>query len=495
MSFDLSGSTALAETTAAPPQRRATHRVWAWSAALLAAAIFAVDTFTPLGTAVAVFYVIVIHLAASASRRSVLVKTSLGCGILTVLSYIVVHGGTEPGPPLIRCIVSLSAIGITSALALRNHAVEATLREQANLLELTHDAIFVRDMNDTITYWNRGAEVLYGWPREEAVGRRAAELLQTRFPAPEAEIRAALLAEGAWEGELIHTAMNGLRVVAASRWALQRDKEGRPVGVLENNTDVTAATAQREELHQAQAALAHAARVATLGELSASIAHEVNQPLAAIITNGEAALRWMARAEPDLGEAQDALKRVIQDGQRASEVIRRIRALSRKNEQNATQLDLNALAEESIALVAREIAGRGVMLDLDLDRDLPPVLADRIQLQQVLINLLLNALQAMETVLVEPRRLQLRSFADDKGNAVLEVADSGPGFDAETASKLFTAFFTTKPAGMGMGLSICRSIVEAAGGRIWASRNQGGGATFHVALPGQASMGEASRAS
>jgi C4-dicarboxylate-specific signal transduction histidine kinase len=276
-------------------------------------------------------------------------------------------------------------------------------------------------------------------------------------------------------------------VVVASRWALQRDKQGKPVGVLENNTDVTAATAAREELHQAQSALAHAGRVSTLGELSASIAHEVNQPLAAIITNGEAALRWLARAEPDLGEARDALKRVIQDGERASEVIRRIRALTRKSEQNTALLDLNAVVADSLALVEREIAGRGVVLSLDLVRDLPPVQADRIQLQQVLINLLLNALQAMDAVAPEARRLNLRSFADDGGNAVLAVEDSGPGFDAETASKLFSAFFTTKASGMGMGLSICRSIVEACGGRIWATRNAGAGATFHVLLPGQAS--------
>jgi two-component system sensor kinase FixL len=487
MSVDLSGSPAFARTQSGAARRTHAHRVWAWSAAVLAAAIFAVDTFTPLDTAVAVFYVIVIHLAAGASRRSVLVKTALGCATLTVLSYIIVHGDHEPGPPLIRCIVSLSAIAITSALALRNHAVEATLREQANLLEQTHDAIFVRDMNDTITYWNRGAEMVYGWPREAAVGRRTADLLNTRFPAPQEEIRAALLRDGAWEGELIHTAMNGVRVVAASRWALQRDTQGQPIGVLENNTDVTAATAAREELHQAQSALAHAGRVATLGELSASIAHEVNQPLAAIITNGEAALRWMGRAEPDLGEAQDALKRVIQDGERASEVIRRIRALTRKNEQNTTALDLNAIAEESLALVEREIAGRGVTLSLDLARDLPQVQADRIQLQQVLINLLLNALQAMDAVAPEARRLHLRSFADESGNAVLAVEDSGPGFDPETAGKLFSAFFTTKASGMGMGLSICRSIVEASGGRIWATRNDGAGATFHVLLPGQAS--------
>ncbi len=485
MAADLSGSSALSGTQRTPSQRTLSQRRSAGSAAILAVAIFAVDTFTPLDTAIAVFYVIVIHIAAGAARRQYLVKTALGCAILTVLSYIIVHGDTEPGAPLIRCIVSLSAIGITSALALRNHAVEATLREQANLLELTHDAIFVRDGNDTITYWNRGAELLYGWPRQEAIGHNADTLLQTRFPAPRDEIRAELLKQGAWEGELIHTARSGARVVAASRWALQRDKEGNPLGVLENNTDITAATAAQEELHQAQSALAHAARVATLGELSASIAHEVNQPLAAIITNGEAAVRWLGRKEPDLGEALDALKRVIQDGERASEVIRRIRALSRKTAQKRAPLDLNAVIEESLALVQREIAGHQIVLTLHLATDLPVVEADRIQLQQVLINLLLNAVQAMDAVAPETRRLRVLTFADEDNQASLTIEDSGPGFDPDTAPKLFSAFFTTKPTGMGMGLSICRSIVEAAGGRIWATRNDGAGATFHVTLPNQ----------
>jgi two-component system sensor kinase FixL len=439
MAADLSESRVLPKTQHAQSHAAHAPRVWAWSAAMLASAIFAVDTFTPLDTAIAVFYVIVIHIAAGASRRQYLVKTALGCAILTVLSYVVVHGDTEPGAPLIRCIVSLSAIGITSALALRNHTVESTLREQANLLELTHDAIFVRDGNDTITYWNRAAEQLYGWPRQEAIGRHADELLQTRFPAPRDEIRAELLKQGAWEGELIHTARSGARVVAASRWALQRDKEGKPLGVLENNTDITAATAAQEELHQAQSALAHAARVATLGELSASIAHEVNQPLAAIIT--------------------------------------------RKNEQKRTLLNLNAVIEESLALVQREIAGRHIVLALDLAADLPAVEADRIQMQQVLINLLLNAVQAMDAVAPETRRLTIRSSLDEHGQAGLALEDSGPGFDPDTAAKLFSAFFTTKSSGMGMGLSICRSIVEAAGGRIWASRNAGPGATFHVTLP------------
>ena len=459
------------------------HHAWAWSAALLALVIFAVDTFSPLQTAVAVFYVIVVHLAAGASRREYLVITTIVCIALTIASYGIVHGTAEPGAPLIRCIVSLSAIGITSALALRNHAVEAMLREKANLLELTHDAIFVRDMNDTITYWNRGAEQLYGWLRSEAVGRHAGQLLQTQFPAPPEVVRKEVLQEGRWEGELVHLAKDGSRIVTASRWSLQRDKDGRPVSVLDTNTDMTERARVQEALHQAQSALAHAARVATLGELSASIAHEVNQPLAAIVTNGEAAVRWLGRKEPDLQEAQDALKRVINDGRRASEVIRRIRSLSRKSEQRKAPLNLNAVIEESLALLQREITGRGILLELDLAERVGPVEADRIQMQQVLVNLVLNAVQAMDSTRRGQRHLTIRSFADENGNTCVQVQDSGVGFDDEAGKNLFNAFFTTRESGMGMGLSICRSILEAHGGRIWATRNDGPGATFHISVP------------
>jgi two-component system, LuxR family, sensor kinase FixL len=452
------------------------HHAWAWSAALLALGIFAIDTFSSFQTgAVAVVYVIVIQLAAGTSRREYLVVASISCVILTVGSYAIVHGAAEPGPPLIRCIVSLSAIiGITSALALRNHAVETMLREQANLLELTHDAIFVRDMDDTISYWNRAAEQLYGWQRSEAIGRHADELLKTRFPAARGSIRKAFLKSGRWDGELIHTAKDGSHVVADSRWSLQRNKDGRPVAVLDTNTDITDRTRVREELHKTQSALAHAARVATLGELSASIAHEVNQPLAAIVTNGEAAVRWLDRAEPDLVEARDALGRVIQDGRRASEVIRRIRSLSRKGEQNKAPLNLNEVLAQSLALVQREIGTRGISLQLELAEQLALVEADRIQMQQVLMNLLMNAVQAMDHADAGQRRLTIRSFVDSDHNTRVQVEDSGVGFDAETERNLFNAFLRPRMRAWGWAF---RSAV-----RSWRPMAAGSGQPAMTAL-------------
>ena len=454
-----------------------------WSAAALALAIFLVDTFSPLQTAVAVFYVMVILLVASASRRHYVLTASIASVFLTILSYLIVHGSADPGPALIRCVVSLSAIGITSFLALRNQAAQNALREQANLLELTHDAIFVRDMNDAITYWNRGAEQLYGWLRHEAIGRHAHMLLQTQFPQSQDAVRAALLRDGRWEGELIHTSKDGDHIVVDSRWSLQTDEHRRPVAALETNTDVTARTRAQEALLTTQAALAHAMRVATLGELTASIAHEINQPLAAVVTSGEAALRWLDRQEPDLEEVRAALGRVISDGCRASEIIRHIRSLSKKGEQKKVLLDVNEVLEESLALVQRELSGRGISVHRELAAGLAPISADRIQLQQVFMNLVMNAIQAMDAVGRDERRLTLRSFAGEDRSVNVQVQDTGNGLDEAAEKQLFSAFFTTKPAGMGMGLSICRSIVEAHHGRIWASRNEGRGATFQLSIP------------
>jgi PAS domain S-box-containing protein len=255
-----------------------------------------------------------------------IVRAAIACVLLTLGSFAIVHGAAPEEGALIRCIVSLSAIGITSFLAMRNRAAETALREQANLLELTHDAIFVRDMNDTIRYWNRGSEELYGWQRRDVIGESSHILLKTRFSEPHSAIQDALLKIGRWEGELVHTGKDGRRIVVASRWSLQKSEHGKPIAVLETNTDITAQTQAHEALLTTQSALAHATRVATLGELSASIAHEINQPLAAIVTSGEAALRWLGRDQPDLPEARAALGRVISDGRRAGEVIRHVRA-------------------------------------------------------------------------------------------------------------------------------------------------------------------------
>jgi C4-dicarboxylate-specific signal transduction histidine kinase len=216
--------------------------------------------------------------------------------------------------------------------------------------------------------------------------------------------------------------------------------------------------------------------------MTASIAHEVNQPLAGIVTNGEAGLRWLDRKEPDLGEVRSAMERMIRDGKRASQVVERLRALARKAPAQTMALDLNEVITEGVALLQREIQNHRIALQLDLARDLPPVLAGRVELQQVVINLMMNGMQAMEPVTDRPRRLVVRSSRHND-EVLVSVRDSGVGIDPGNIDRLFNAFFTTRANGMGMGLSIGRSIVESYGGRIWASNNDGPGTIFQFALP------------
>jgi C4-dicarboxylate-specific signal transduction histidine kinase len=238
-----------------------------------------------------------------------------------------------------------------------------------------------------------------------------------------------------------------------------------------------------EALQKTQAELAHVTRVMTLGELMASIAHEVNQPLAAVLTNAQACLRWLALDPPRPDEARAAVERIVRDSNRASEVIQRIRALVKKSEPQMVALDINDVIREAISLEQREMLNRRVSLRTELASALPPVLGDRVQLQQVVINLVMNALEAMAPVTDRPRDMLIRSQRDDSNEVLVAVTDSGMGIDSENAQRLFNAFFTTKPTGMGMGLSISRSIIAAHGGRLWVSPNADHGATFQFALP------------
>jgi C4-dicarboxylate-specific signal transduction histidine kinase len=238
-----------------------------------------------------------------------------------------------------------------------------------------------------------------------------------------------------------------------------------------------------EALRQAQAELAHVTRVTTLGELMASIAHEVNRPLAAVVTNAQACLRWLARETPRLDEARAAVERIVRDSNRASEVIQQIRALAKKTEPQMVALDINDVIREAISLEQREMLSQRVSLRTELASALPPVLGDRVQLQQVVINLVMNALDAMAPVTDRPRDMLIRSQQDDANEVLVAVRDSGMGIDPDNADRLFNAFFTTKPTGLGMGLSITRSIIVAHGGRLWASPNADHGATFQFSLP------------
>ena len=251
--------------------------------------------------------------------------------------------------------------------------------------------------------------------------------------------------------------------------------------------DVSAAKRAEEAVHDAQAALAQVTRMATLGELTAWIAHEVSQPLTGVVTNGAACLRWLDRAVPALDEARSSVVEMISDAKRAADVVQRIRAIAKRTEPEKARLDINELIHDVARLVEREAAAYGASLDLELEPALPAVIGDRVQLQQVMINLVINAFQAMSSTTDRPRELLIRSQRYGDGRVLVAVVDSGIGIEAKNADKLFKTFFTTKPSGMGMGLSICRSIVEAHGGQVSAVNNAGLGATFQLILPSEVS--------
>jgi PAS domain S-box-containing protein len=691
-------------------------------------------------------------------------------------------------------IIFAAFAALISWFATIRRRAEAVLREQANLLNLSHDTVFVMDMEGVIKYWNRGAQERYGWTAEQAVGRDVHDLLKTVFPAPLEQIKAEVVRTGRWEGELLHTRKDGTQVVVASRWALQRDERNAPVAILETNNDITErkraeealrrlnrelralsncnqsllratdeqslleaicrivceeagyrmawvayaehdeaksvrpaawtgtdegylanlgitwadmergcgptgtairsgktcciqdfatdprlapwresalqrdfrsgialplkdehanafgslsiysaqpnaftseeirlleelaadlafgivtlrsraarqraeeslresetrfrtfvdhaadalfildfeqgtiidvnrcaceslsytrqeligktplvfdvnldratlksvaertaagetvlfdrhwhrrkdgsrfpvevhatlfqhggrrfllrvardisdrlrAEEQRERLHQLEADLAHISRVSMLGELATSIAHEVNQPLSGIVSNGSACLRFLAGDTPNLEEAREGVRDIVRDGKRAGEVIARIRALTKRAATRREELDLNDTLREVLALVGDEAIERKVIIRTQFADDLSPVTGDRVQLQQVGLNLIMNGMEAMSGVDQRPRELVITTRRMEPDQVQVTVEDSGIGLDPNTIDKIFDPFYTTKPGGMGMGLSICRSILQNHGGRLWATVNDGPGTSFHFTLP------------
>jgi signal transduction histidine kinase len=243
---------------------------------------------------------------------------------------------------------------------------------------------------------------------------------------------------------------------------------------------------RRERAEVLQAELARVTRLTTMGEMTASIAHEVNQPLMAIVTNADSCLSWLASDTPQIDEARMAAERIVRDGHRAGDIIKSIRALARKSRLEMTQLDMNDALAEVLALTRGELRRHDISLETELSGGFAPVMADRIQVQQVVLNLVMNGIEAMKAIMDRPRVLRVGSQIDGSGSVLIAVADTGTGtgLDPAKADRIFDAFFTTKPDGIGMGLSICRSIIEAHGGRIWASSNPPYGSVFQFSMPG-----------
>lgn len=329
--------------------------------AVLAAMIFVADTVTDLEIAVAVFYVAVVLLSLNFCRTRGVLLVFAGCAALTTLSFFLTRSGSFQSG-LVNCVMSISAIGATTYLALK---IESA----------------------------------------------------------------------------------------------------------------------KEAVHEARAQLAHIARVTTLGELTASIAHEVNQPITGVVTNGNACLRWLAAQPPNLERAKQAVERMLRDATRASEVIGRIRNLAKRTPPEERWLNLNDVILETLALTHSEIERSGISLQTQLADDLPLVFVDRVQLQQVILNLIINAIEAMIADKEGPRQLLIDSAKDDANSATVAIRDSGAGLGVEKIEHLFEAFYTTKRDGMGLGLAISRSIVEAHGGRLWAEAGSLQGAVFRFSIP------------
>ena len=311
-------------------------------------------------------------------------------------------------------------------------------------------------------------DVPYLEPDEEA-WRKHRETLDAHLPFRDFE-----LARPGPDGSKRYVSVSGLPVF---------DNTGRFVGYRGVGRHITERRLAEEALRVMQAELAHVNRITTMGELSASIAHEVNQPIAATVTNAQAALRWLRAQPPDLDEVRASLGRIAEDGKRAGNVISGIRALINKVPSRKDRFDLNEAVLEMVALTRSEVLSHGILLQTELAPGLPGVDGDRTQLQQVILNLIVNAIEAMGGIDEGTRELRISTEREAAGGALVTVRNSGPGLDLADTERVFTAFYTTKPKGMGMGLAICRSMVEAHGGRMWAGANEPRGAVFQFTLP------------
>ena len=364
---------------------------------------------------------------------------------------------------------------------------EQEQRKLASLIEHSRDFIGIASLEGDAQFLNAAGQALVGVEGDDAV--RASHMREYIFAEDQEKfaqvIWPAMLRQGHWEGEmrLRHFKTGAAIPILYTIFCIKETDTNRPLALATISRDITDRKRAEEDLRQAQAELAHVSRVMTMGALTASIAHEINQPLAAIVNNANACRRLLTSQPPDMEEVWLAVAEIVQSATRAAEVIARVRNLLNKKTVARDRVDINEVILEVLALLPGELEKNRISTSTDLHPNLAPVSGDRIQLQQVILNLVMNGIEAMISVTDRPRRLLIRSQPHESGNVLVVVQDTGSGLNPSDTAHIFDAFFTTKPAGMGMGLSICRSIVEAHGGHLSLAPNQNEGAAFQFTLP------------
>src|SRR5712664_3460810 len=423
--------------------------------------------------------------------RSVLCLPLVKQGALVALLYL--ENNLAPNVFTPARIAVLKVLASEAAMSLENSRLYRELQEREAKIRRLVDAniigVVIGNLEGAIIEANDAFLDMVGYSRDDLVaGRlRRTALTPAEWRAATERAIAELRTTGrsdTYEKEYVRK--DGSRVPVLVGGAALEDTRTQWVSFV---LDLTERKRAEEALQRAHAELAHVTRVTTLGELAASIAHEVNQPLAAIVADANACLNWLAGTNPPLDMVHGALAAIVRDGHRAADVIQRIRQLAAKTASPKAAVDVNDVVREVIPLVRVALLRHEVSLAVELASELPRVLGDRVQLQQVILNLVMNGTEAMAGVEDRPRELTIRSQPHDGEHVTLAVHDTGVGIDPNHLDRLFNAFFTTKPGGMGMGLSISRSIVEAHGGRLWATRNAGPGATFQFVLPARAQAG------
>jgi PAS domain S-box-containing protein len=408
-----------------------------------------------------------------------LVKQTKLIGVLYLENNLASHVFTPTRISVLELLASQAAISLENARLYSDlQEREARIRR---LVDSNIVGIAIWDVQGRIIESNQAFLDILGYAREDLASLRWTELTPVEWRDVDEQAFAELKATGTVQPrEKEYFRRDGSRVpVLVARAIFEWNRDEGVAFVL----DLTERKHVEGALRDAQAHLAHVVRITTLGELMASIAHEVNQPLAAVVNAAAACRRWLDGGTPNLDEARSAVDWIVNEGNRASEVIRRVRALANKTDIEKVPLDVNDVVREAIALVQHELTSHRVSLRMELAPALPMILGDRVQLQQVIINLVMNGVEAMQSVTDQPRELAIGSHQNETRQVLVSVTDSGVGISAEHADRLFNAFFTTKSSGMGMGLSICRSIIEAHGGRMSAVNNVGPGATFQFVLP------------